>query len=297
MEMPAISFKTEKHLPDLPSGLSDVDRDIPENHIINDRTFALVIGNEDYSSYQQDLGDESNVDYASSDARLFSEYLVRTLGVPSDNITLLINASAGQMRRGLSKMRALAKAYSGEASIIFYYAGHGLPDEETRMPYLIPVDVNGSDLEYAINLEEAYNTLTEYKTQKVTVFLDACFSGGGRNGGLVSSRGVRIKPKSPFVLGNLIVFSATRDDQRAYAYREKAHGMFTYYLLKALQVSKGRITYGALEDYIHTNVMRKSILINEKEQEPQLFVGPALEAEWEDFRFLETAPLPVASER
>ncbi len=297
MEMPAISLQTGKYVPDIPPGFSDVDRDIPKNPIINDKTFALIIGNEDYSSYQQDLTDESNVDYAVSDARVFSEYLVNTLGVPVDNITLLINASAGQMRRGLSKMRALAKAYNGDADIIFYYAGHGLPDEETRMPYLIPVDVSGSDLEYAINLEEAYNTLTEYKPGKVTVFLDACFSGGGRNGGLIQSRGVRIKPKSPFVLGNLIVFSATRFDQRAYAYREKAHGMFTYYLLKALQVSKGRITYGELANYIHTNVMRKSILINEKEQEPELFVSPALESEWKALRFLKAAALPVASER
>ncbi len=297
IKVPAISLKAVKYLPAVPAGLSDVDRDIPETNLINDKTFALVIGNEDYSSHQQDLSDESNVDYAASDARVFSEYLSRTLGVPSDNITLLINASAGQMRRGLSKMRAIAKAYGGEARIIFYYAGHGLPDPETRVPYLIPVDVNGSDLEYAVNLENAYNTLTEFKADRITVFLDACFSGGGRNGSLVPSRGIRVKPKSPFVLGNLIVFSATRNNQRAYAYREKAHGMFTYYLLKGLQRSGGRITYGELADYIHTNVSRKSILINEKEQEPELFISPALESEWEKMHFYEGDPLPVASER
>jgi len=287
VEISTIGIKPQKRVPDIPPGLSDVDIKIPQTSLKNDKTFALVIGNEDYSFYQRELKTESNVDYAASDARIFKEYLIKTLGVPNDNITLLINATAGQMRRGLSKMRALAKAYDGDANIIFYYAGHGLPDENTRMPYLVPVDVVGSDLEYAINLEDAYNILTEYKTKKVTVFLDACFSGGGRNEGLVLSRGIRIKPKSPFILGNLVVFSATRDGQRAYSYTEKAHGMFTYYLLKGLQVSLGQITYGELADFIHTNVSRKSILINEKEQEPELLVSPALESEWKELQFFE----------
>lgn len=297
MNISTIGIKPQKRVLRIPPGLSDVDIQIPQTTINNDKTFALVIGNEDYSFYQSELKAESNVDYAASDARIFKEYLVKTLGVPTDNITLLINATAGQMRRGLSKMRALAKAYDGDANIIFYYAGHGLPDENTRMPYLIPVDVNGSDLEYAINLENAYNILTEYNTKRVTVFLDACFSGGGRNEGLVRSRGIRIKPKSPFVLGNLIVFSASRDGQRAYSYTEKAHGMFTYYLLKGLQVSKGQITYGELADVIHTNVSRKSILINEKEQEPELLISPALGSNWEELQFDESYMFSVHKEK
>ena len=93
------------------------------------------------------------------------------------------------------------------------------------------------------------------------------------------------------------LFFITPDDQRAYAYREKAHGMFTYYLLKGLQVSKGRITYGELADYIHTNVTRRSILINEKEQEPEIFVSPALESKWEDMQFFKDHTLPIARDR
>ncbi len=297
IEISTIGIEPKKRTPGIPAGLSDVDVQIPHTSLKSEKTFALVIGNEDYSLYQRELKSESNVEYAASDARIFKEYLVKTLGVPIDNISLLINATAGQMRRGLSKMRALAKAYDGEANIIFYYAGHGLPDEGTQMPYLIPVDVNGSDLEYAINLEDAYNILTEYSTKKVTVFLDACFSGGGRNDGLVRSRGIRIKPKSPFVLGNLIVFSATRDGQRAYSYTEKAHGMFTYYVLKGLQVSKGQITYEELADVIHTNVSRKSILINEKEQEPELLISPALESTWKGLKLFETESFSVTRKK
>ena len=277
-------------------GKSDVDKSIPVNELSNDKTFALIIGNEDYHSFQLDLKTESNVDFAEIDARTFKEYAVKTLGLPEDNVSLLINATAGQMRRAIAKMSAIAKAFDGEARIIFYYAGHGLPHPETQEPYLIPVDVSGSNLDYAIRLEDLYAKLIENKSERVTVFLDACFSGGARNEGLANARGIRIKPKSPFVLGNLIVFSAASDEQSAYPYREKAHGMFTYYLLKGLQISNGQILYGELAEFIETYVKRKSVLVNEKEQEPVLSISPKFEQSWETLTFFDEGDLPTVSQ-
>lgn len=273
-------------------GQSDVDVNIPVTNIKNPKTFALVIGNEDYSSFQMDLNTDMNVEFASVDARTFKKYLVNTLGVPNENITLLVNATAGQMRQSIARLNAIAEAYEGEAELIFYYAGHGLPKENTDEPYLIPVDVSSSNLDYALKLEDVFNKLTEHETQRVMVFLDACFSGGARNQGLIAARGVRIKPKSPFVLGNLIVFSASSEDQTAHPYREKAHGIFTYYLLKGLQISNGEMTLGELEDFVRTNVMRKSVLVNNKVQIPEVKVSPVYEYTWETMRFTE---LPTSS--
>jgi len=240
--------------------LSEVDELIPVNNIIQDNVFALVIGNENYSAYQ--FGNETSidVDYAEHDARIFSEYLMKTFGIPREHITLLIDATAGQINQALSKMSALAKAYEGNAEFIFYYAGHGLPDEETREPYIIPVDVSASDLDYAISLEEVYNKYTAFETKRVSIFLDACFSGGARNESLLASRGIRIRPKSPFVMGNLIVFSATRGDQTAFAYNEKKHGMFTYHILKKIQETNGMISYGELARYLDFEVNKETRL-------------------------------------
>ncbi len=268
-------------------GQSDVEVNIPVTNLKSQKTFALIIGNEDYSSFQMNLNTDMNVDFASIDAKTFKKYLVNTLGVPNENITLLVNATAGQMRQSIARLSAIAEAYEGEAKLIFYYAGHGLPKEDTDEPYLIPVDVSSSNLDYALKLEDVFNKLTEHETKRVTVFLDACFSGGARNQGLVAARGVRIKPKSPFVLGNLIVFSASSEDQTAHPYKEKAHGIFTYYLLKGLQVSNGEISYGELEDFIRTNVMRKSVLVNNKVQIPSVKVSPIFEYTWEDMKFTE----------
>ena len=266
-------------------GQSDVDVNIPITNMQNKKTFALVIGNEDYSSFQMDLNTDMNVDFAGVDAKTFKKYLTSTLGVPEENTTLLLNATAGQMRQSIARMSALAKAFEGQASLIFYYAGHGLPKENTNEPYLIPVDVSSSNLDYAIKLEEVYNKLTEHESKRVTVFIDACFTGGARNQGLVAARGVRIRPKSPFVMGNLVAFTASSEDQTAHPYKEKAHGIFTYYLLKALQISNGEMSYGELETFIRTNVMQKSILVNNKLQVPEVRVSPIFEYTWQDMKF------------
>lgn len=268
------------------NGVSDIDQHIPENLIVQSNVFALVIGNEDYSSYQVGSGGEINVDYAEADARTFAAYLNRTFGLPKENITLLINATVGQMNQAIDRLASLAKVYDGEAELIFYYAGHGLPDEDTKEPYLIPVDVSGSDLTYALKLEEVYNQLSAYETHRVTVFLDACFSGGARSQGLLASRGVRIRPKSPFVLGNLIVFSASSGNQTAYAYIEQGHGMFTYFLLKKIQETRGSVTYGDLAFYVMDEVNKKSLLINNREQTPVLKLSPIFQNTWKDFSFL-----------
>jgi hypothetical protein len=81
---------------------SDVDKDIPIGLALNDKRYALIIGNEDYSKYQSGLDKEVNVAYAANDARVFAEYAEKTLGIPKKNITVLIDATKGQMSQQLA---------------------------------------------------------------------------------------------------------------------------------------------------------------------------------------------------
>ncbi|MFM7722563.1 MAG: hypothetical protein ACKO7C_06110, partial [Bacteroidota bacterium] len=50
---------------------SDVDKDIPTGIASKQNRYALIIGNEDYSSKQPGLEKEVNVDFAANDARVF----------------------------------------------------------------------------------------------------------------------------------------------------------------------------------------------------------------------------------
>jgi hypothetical protein len=263
---------------------SDVDHNIPEIRRKYKNRFALIIGNEDYSSYQKDLTAEINVRFARNDAIAFKMYAEKVLGIPEKNVILLTDATLGQMSQALSKISLISKNMNGKAELFFYYAGHGLPHEETKEPYLIPVDVSGKNLEAAVKLDKVYNKLTEYPVKRVSVFLDACFSGGAREQGLVAARGVKIQPRSAGVKGNMIVFSATSGKQTALPYREKNHGFFTYFLLKKLQSCKGDITYQELADYMKKKVSIESVLLNDKEQIPHVNVSPSVYDNWENWK-------------
>lgn len=263
--------------------VSDVDLNIPIGTQNHPYRFALVIGNEDYKSFQSNLNFEANVEYAENDAVSFKEYAIKTLGVPKENVIFILNAGQVKMKTALTKMKLLAKNSAGKAQLIFYYAGHGLPDDNTKEPYLIPVDVSGSNLSYALKLKDVYKELSEYPSQRITVFLDACFSGGARDQALLAVRGVRVKPREEAITGKMVVFSASTDDQSASAYTEKMHGMFTYYLLKKLQETNGNVTYNELGAYVNEKVSLKSVLVNEKEQNPQISVNPEIKGQWESW--------------
>jgi uncharacterized caspase-like protein len=241
---------------------------------------VLIIGNEDYASKQTGLDNEVNVAFATDDARILKQYMTKTLGVPERNIQLLTNAGLVDMKRAINKLKLLIKNYRGKANVVVYYAGHGLPHESTREPYLIPVDVSANDLNMAIKLNDLYADLTAFPSQKVVVFLDACFSGGAREQGLLAARGVKIKPREEQIQGKLVVFAATSGNQSALPYKEKQHGLFTYFLLKALQDNKGQINLGDLSEYLIKEVGIQSLIINSREQNPTVNKSPSVKNEW-----------------
>jgi len=266
---------------------AEVDKNIPLSQKKNPNIIALIIGNEDYYSRHSGNNHESNVDYARNDAQIFREYAMNMLGVEEKNAFFLVDATAAEMKESIEIVSRLANKMGPDAEILFYYAGHGLPDEVTRAPYLIPVNISGANLSAAIPLNDVYTQFGKSGASKVTIFLDACFSGGGRNSGLLAARAVRVKPKEELLPGKIVVFSASSNEQMALPFAEKQHGMFTYYLLKKFQESEGELSYGELSEYLEKNVAIESLRINHKDQDPKVSVSNEVETEWISWRFLE----------
>jgi hypothetical protein len=260
--------------------------EVPVTNIKNPNTYALIIGNEDYKSYQTNLTSEQNVEFAINDASLFRDVCNKTIGIPSENIIYLENASFVKMRQAIDQLELICKYSTVKPTVIFYYSGHGLPDENTKIPYLIPVDAAGSSLNYAISLSDLYSSLTKFPTEKTIVFIDACFTGEARNAGLVSSRGVKVIPKQEVVKGNLVVFNSSSADQPSKSYKEQQHGLFTYFLIQKIISSKGEVTLGDLDTYLHETVPLKSVLINKGEQVPVTNTSAEIFDNWKDWSFL-----------
>lgn len=257
---------------------SDVDVNIPEVKTDNENVYALIIANENYSMV-------SKVPYALNDGEMFAQYCQKTLGLPEKNVLLYKDASYGIMLNAMERIKKLSDARGGDMKVIFYYAGHGIPDEASRDAYLLPIDSDGKQTRVCYSLNDIYKDLGNLQAHSVTVFLDACFSGAKRDGGMVAeARGVAIRPRATAPTGKMVVFSAVSDDETALPYDEKGHGMFTYFLLKKLQETKGNVTLKDLGDYIRKRVASESVLINNKSQTPTVKPSESVSGTWEGMK-------------
>lgn len=258
--------------------LSDVDQDIPSINQNNENTFALIIANENYQ-------DVAKVPNALNDGEIFAEYCKKTLGLPSSNVVLVKDATYNNIKREINKLSQIANAYNGSAKIVFYYAGHGVPNEATKDAFLLPVDGYGTDTSTGYSLKELYAILGQLPAEQVVVLLDACFSGSQRGEGmLASARGVAIKAKPNKVDGKMVILSAAQGDETAYPYEEQRHGLFTYYLLKKIQETNGNVSLGDLAAYIKDNVSKKSIVVNGKPQTPSVSPSAILGETWKNWK-------------
>ena len=254
--------------------LDPIDVNLPKATEPRDNTFAVVIGNEDYKYV-------AAVPFAARDAAIFAKYCRVTLGLPDDNIRLYTNATYGDILDAIDDIKTISEVYNGDIRVIFYYAGHGVPDEATRNAYLLPVDARSQQLKTCYPIEKLYAELGSLKAHSVTLLLDACFSGSQRGDGmLMSARGVALKPRTDEPKGNMVAISAATGEETAYPYAEKRHGMFTYYLLSKLQESGGDVTLGELCDYITTKVSQQSVKVNRKQQTPTVVPSPEIETSW-----------------
>lgn len=261
-------------------GRSDVDMDIPVAKHAAENTFAVIIGNEDYSNV-------SPVPMAKNDGEIFAQYCEKTLGLPKNNVRLYKNASYGVMIRAMRDIASIASAYQGDLDVIFYYAGHGIPNESTKDAFLLPIDADGTQTDGCYSLNKLYSELGALNARSVLVFLDACFSGAKRDGGmLASARGVALKAKKEDPKGNMVIFSAASDDETAMPYTDKNHGLFTYFLLKKLKESKGDVTLSELGEYVTTNVRKQATVVNHKPQTPTVSPSTSMVGTWQRMKLI-----------
>lgn len=256
---------------------SDADNDIPENAPQPERRrFVCIIANESYEH-------EADVLFAGNDGFIFRRYCEKTLGVPAENIVYRKNASLAQMNSAIADACRRADAFPN-SELIFYYAGHGVPVGKARAPHLLPADCRADDAEKGgLDLARFYEILSDSKAESVLVFLDAGFDGSMRDGASLSKGGrvPRMEPESGTPLGRTIVFAAASGRESANQFAEKSHGMFTYFLLKKMQESRGNVALGELAEYLEKNVRETALLKCGRPQTPTTAPAEDVPADWE----------------
>ena len=243
---------------------SDVDINIVETNKNAESTFAVIIANQSYSDFE--------VPYAINDGSVFKEYCLKTLGIPSTNIFYFENATLNNMYSAVSRMQDIAEVYDGEAKLIFYYSGQGITDDVDKTAYLLPTDGCLATIKASgYSLEKLYAEIGDLNVRMSILLLDTGYNGVSReNKILQSSRGVALKSRSSRPKGNIVSLSATSSGETALAYEDKSHGLFTYFLLKKLQESKGESSFFELSKYVTDQVKKHSFATYGQLQTPHV---------------------------
>ena len=262
---------------EIAGGLSvDVDTHIPEGQKAGRYDAAVIIGNRNYAA-----SGSPDVEYAGRDARIMKEYLIHTLGFDPDNIIYAEDATLSKFNEIFGtdqdhRGRLFNLVKKGDSRVFVYYTGHGAPDLESTEAYLMPVDANPHYIKAnGYRLQTFYDNLSKVPASKMTVILDACFSGNSEKGLLfknISPAMVKVKKefRGP---ANAVLITSAAVDQVSTWYPEKRHSLFTYYFLKGLQgecdTNKDRkITVGEMQGYLKENVPYMARRLSGKEQQP-----------------------------
>jgi hypothetical protein len=255
-----------------PSLLDDVERDIPRAAAQNPDAIAVIIGIERYASLP-------SARFAARDARLFRQYAA-TLGVPDDRNHLYVRTDAEATGNEFRKLFAddgwVARRVKPTTDLYVYFSGHGAPEIKTRTPFLLPTDADAAyPRETGYSLGTLYQQVARLNVRTVTVFLDACFTGGTRSNGTLfgGARPIVISVEQPALLrDNFAVISAAGGDQIASDLPEKRHGLFTYFALLGLRGAAdadgdSSVTVGELEKYLDQKVPAAAAALD-REQKP-----------------------------
>ncbi|MGM9679549.1 MAG: caspase family protein, partial [Bacteroidaceae bacterium] len=97
-------------------------------------------------------------------------------------------------------------------------------------------------------------------------------------------RGIVREVKEEDVTGDMVVLTAASGTETALSFDEKAHGLFSYYVMKKLQDTKGDVTFGQLYDYVKKEVKRKSIVAMGKKQTPSVTCSSKIEGKWKNLK-------------
>ena len=218
----------------------------------NTDSFALIIGINNYKT-------NTNVEYADLSAMAFEELANKTLGVPQENIVMLLNdnATSGQIK---AKIELIKELTDKKGNLYIYFAGHGVPGKDGST-YMLPADMTADaiHLEPNLKLDNIYAKVSSSQAKNVFVFMDSCFSGKDDRGGLLY-KGVApvLKTKKTVISGNkLTVFTAGKSTDFANDYKDKQQRMFTYYLIQEL--SHGSKNLDKVYDNIKNKVKRSSL--------------------------------------
>jgi TPR repeat protein len=248
----------------------------------NGDSVAVIIGNR---SYRQTVP----VDFAHNDADAMKEFLVARMGFREANVFVLKDATLNEFNqvfgteRNPQSGRLLRSAKEGQSNVFVYFSGHGVPDLQSRQPFLLPSDGNPNQGESGYLLDTLYRNLDLVKqkvgaSRQVLVMIDACFTGEtGRKGeSLLAVSAPGFAPARPRTSQGVVKLLATSAASPANWDGENRLGLFTSRFLKGAaglasdDSERTEIPWADLKRYVSVTVAETARRDSGREQSPEI---------------------------
>jgi len=226
--------------------------------------YGLIVGVADYPGFINDLR------FTDDDAREVRDALLRYANWEADNVQLLIDSAATKsaIQAAIEQIGAVA---GQDDVVLFFFSGHGttgmdvapLDEEDGVDEYIVPY---GSTISQYIRDDELSEWLGNLPTANVVVILDTCHSGGQikaegtaikslagtpadlvqKGDGFAADITARVGPRDMDDNPGCVVLTAADDDEYSYELAFLRNGVFSYFVIRALEQDPDRDDNGEL---------------------------------------------------
>jgi uncharacterized caspase-like protein len=246
---------------------------------LNGHFFALVIGINNYQHLPK-------LSTAVQDAQALATILHDQYGFRT---TLLTDATRDQITRAMNDYR---HTLDENASLLIYYAGHGMYDKDADKAYWLPVDADRDDNSRWLMADDITTEVKVIPARHVLIISDSCYSGGmTREIAPSYTQEERQRFLEKMVLGKSRTLMSSGALEPVSDEGGGGHSVFTGALLKALGSSSDQVfsAGGLFDQYVQVSVAGRS------DQTPQYIPIRNSGHDFGDFVFVRSGKAPPAS--
>lgn len=226
-----------------------------------------------------------NLNYAQPDAKSFTKKVIENSSKMFKTIRKTEIYDTEATRENIIKgFESIISQAQPEDVFVFYYAGHGTLDADNDNEYyLVPTDITklyGDPAQLqakGVSATEMKNYLSQVKSQKQLILMDACHSGGAVKS--INVRAAASEEKAIVQLARasgVVMIASSGTQQFASEFEVLKHGIFTYALLEALDgkadAGDDKITVNELKIFMEERVPELSEQYGGQAQYPTGFV-------------------------
>jgi uncharacterized caspase-like protein len=198
---------------------------------------AVVVGINEYKD--EKYRHKARLRFARTDAQGVASLLRNSKMFTAEKVTLLTDEEATRKNvRDSLDTTFTRRPFDSNTIALFYFAGHGIVNQNDKRISLCCHDVDFADPESGgIRLNDIYDWLASSSAECVIAVIDACFSGGIVAGYVdhmsVAQQAMQAIETLRYPEGKTVaIFAACSSDETAREREKLSHGIFTYELLR-----------------------------------------------------------------